>query len=472
MIYDIQTKSDFNKGATLVVRLPEEDIDKKAFFTIGSNTPDFLLPFSHKNVDGQVELTYLLGKNSKFLYLAGSFSAKVYAELLHNTLNPLIECEDWFLNPYSFVFNSDYIYYDNQNKIVKYLYIPSVKQISDLTALVETINTLVEHIRVTDVDLENKVLRALRKEFNPTVFLELLKPYHKAADNSHIQAGAAHQPSPASAQQNENVADKIPHIKQNVPVASTPVPVSPAPASPTPASTSPVPAPASSPRRNDDIFIDFGADPKDKGKNIPVMKEPKPAAKEKRGGLFGSKKKESATGGLFGGKGNSKPASVMMGAAAEAQVNYAPQQQQPQQHINHNQPVNIPFTDEDDGFTVIMGITPEHTGFKLISRHVNLPEKINVNMKPGMPFTIGRHSTSVGTKQSDFEFPAGTKEISRRHAAIERNQSGYCIVDIGSSAGTFVNTTKLIPNAPHALTTGDKVSFGRAGADYVWETME
>jgi pSer/pThr/pTyr-binding forkhead associated (FHA) protein len=101
-----------------------------------------------------------------------------------------------------------------------------------------------------------------------------------------------------------------------------------------------------------------------------------------------------------------------------------------------------------------------------------MPERIVINIKPGSVFTIGRHSASVGTKQSDFEFPVRTKEVSRRHAVIERSQSGYQIVDIGSSAGTYVNADKIIPNVSQPLSAGDKVSFGRAGADYTWECFE
>ena len=112
----------------------------------------------------------------------------------------------------------------------------------------------------------------------------------------------------------------------------------------------------------------------------------------------------------------------------------------------------------------------DFTGFRLISR-LNLPDKIEVRIEPGNVFSIGRHSASVGTKQSDFEFGPKTKEVSRRHVVIERTHSGYQLVDIGSTAGTYVNGNSIIPNAPQPLNRGDRVSFGRAGADYEWENM-
>jgi hypothetical protein len=207
---------------------------------------------------------------------------------------------------------------------------------------------MVEHIRVTDADLEIKVLRALRKEFNPTAFLDFLKPYHKTTVKSQVQLAVTHQPPPPVVPPSDNAAGEKANPPKSAPTTS--------------AYTSVVP-----PRRHDDIFIDFGADSKDKNKQKPTKKEakqkPEPAAKEKKGGFFGVKKKEQASkGGFFGGKGKQQPASVVMGAAAEAQVD-----QTPQQHIDYNQPpINIPYIDDDDGGTVIMEATPAHTGFRII----------------------------------------------------------------------------------------------------------
>ena len=76
---------------------------------------------------------------------------------------------------------------------------------------------------------------------------------------------------------------------------------------------------------------------------------------------------------------------------------------------------------------------------------------------------------SIGQKQCDFEFERSTKAVSRRHAAIERGVDGYGIVDLASSAGTFINGQKIPPNTPVKLDKGCRVSFGSSGADYVWD---
>lgn len=96
------------------------------------------------------------------------------------------------------------------------------------------------------------------------------------------------------------------------------------------------------------------------------------------------------------------------------------------------------------------------------------PPRIPVVLR-GQDFTIGRVDVALGYAQSDFEFPAETKAVSRRHAALSRDQEGYIIQDLGSKAGTFVNGMKLQPQTLYRLENGYTISFGTAGADYVWE---
>ena len=84
-------------------------------------------------------------------------------------------------------------------------------------------------------------------------------------------------------------------------------------------------------------------------------------------------------------------------------------------------------------------------------------------------FTVGRFDVSVGVQQSSFEFTKETKNISRRHAVFERTEDGYTVMDLESKAGTWVNGIKLPPNTPQQLNQGDQVSFGNAGANYIYE---
>lgn len=96
------------------------------------------------------------------------------------------------------------------------------------------------------------------------------------------------------------------------------------------------------------------------------------------------------------------------------------------------------------------------------------PAQIPVDLQGG-EFTIGRVDINLGPGRSSFEFPADTDEVSRHHAAITQDGEGYIIRDNSSLAGTYVNGMKLEPQVLYRLENGASVSFGRAGADYVWE---
>jgi pSer/pThr/pTyr-binding forkhead associated (FHA) protein len=52
--------------------------------------------------------------------------------------------------------------------------------------------------------------------------------------------------------------------------------------------------------------------------------------------------------------------------------------------------------------------------------------------------------------------------VSRLHAKIEWTGQGYCLYDMGSANGTFVNGRRL--PGPHLLTPGDWIGLGRANA--------
>ena len=81
------------------------------------------------------------------------------------------------MNPCSFVMNTDYLYYDKKNKKVKYIYIPSKEVCSGNTLFTDMAVDVSKMMTVTDAVLENKVLRAIIKDFNPAMFLCMLKDH-------------------------------------------------------------------------------------------------------------------------------------------------------------------------------------------------------------------------------------------------------------------------------------------------------
>jgi pSer/pThr/pTyr-binding forkhead associated (FHA) protein len=66
--------------------------------------------------------------------------------------------------------------------------------------------------------------------------------------------------------------------------------------------------------------------------------------------------------------------------------------------------------------------------------------------------TIGRHADGPGRL-------AGDEEISRSHARLSVDASGFCAIeDLGSTNGTYVNGLRI--SAPQTLSEGDTIEVG------------
>ena len=435
-MYDIQSRNDFQSGATLVVKIPEVDLDQKAFYTILAENPDFVLPFRYKSIDDQIEFTYLIGKHTKLAYFSGNRSPSEYADLWFSILQPLIECGDWFMTPYSFVLQPEYLYGDKTSLLTSFVYIPSVKACSDYDVLKNMITNIAKHNHVTDVALENKVVWAIQ-DFSPNEFLQIIKPY-RSSDNKPNMTQAAPEP----VQRLQPLLDPLPSSLEKPEKSDLPN------------------IPANTLKNYNDIVINLPPNGK-----IPKLKEEKP-----KSSIFGLKKEKKEKkpkpetknkGGLFGKKKDTKKEIIQGAAAIPNQLQFKPEQIYPLS-INR-QPANL-----DNDVTQIEIAGSDAPGFRYVGVGDH-PKFIDVVVQEGGVFTIGRFDVSVGIKQSDFEFDKQTKAISRHHAAIERNADGYRIIDLSSTAGTFLNDQKLPPNALFKLESGCHVSFGNSGANYIWE---
>ena len=464
MIYDIESKNDLS-GLMLVVRFPEEEVDRKALYTIQADRPDFLVPFRYRSVDEMAECTYELGSRSKLQYRFGVHTPREYVYFWSQILQPLLECGDWFLKPFSFVLDSQYLYADRDGA-VSYLYIPSQRDCVTFETLREMAVELSRKNSVSDPAMENKVLRAIMQDFQPKAFLQMLRQMQPGEVVAEEAAGVHRNPAPPVCQ---------PPVPQSVPAPApaeqgfqAPPSFQTPPAQP-PRQTPPPPVPQTG--GIDDIVIQLNSGGDDrKGKK--EKKEKKP--------LFGGKKEkpEKKSGGLFGKK-EPQQKEIFLGAAAESFSGTPPleisHQMSPQvapqmqySGVPQAAPVWAPGT-EDCEITQLMDQEDGKVCLRLVGE-AGLPREIAVDIQPGQAFTIGRFDVSVGHRQSDFEFDKKTKAVSRRHAAVERCGDGsYVVVDLTSSAGTFVDGQKLTPNVPHPLHRGSRVSFGTGGADYIWE---
>lgn len=420
MTVQIENKSDLS-GAMLVIRFPEKDLDAKALYTIQADQPVFLVPFRYRCVDGEAECTYQLGTRNKLLYRCSSKAPGELTRFWELVLQPLLDCSDWFLKPFSFLMDPQYLFLNKEGTAVSYLYVPSKIDCSDYEMLRSMTVELAQKNPSTDTQLEIKILRTIMQDFQPKAFLEMLRETQPAVI---VQASVPQQPrvqSPVVAEPARPAAEDI--QKENLSSQSESI----------------------SGPKDGEIRIDLSGNKKEKKRLFGHKEEKKKREKPKKeGGLFGRKKEI--------------PKEIVLGAAAE----------QPAPHKMPQIPQIIDHAEDIDLTTIPENSEAASVHFRLVG-DPSLPRDIPVSLEPGGIFTIGRFDVSVGRRQSDFEFEPRTKAVSRHHAAVERTVEGYFLIDLGSSAGTYVNGEHLVPNVRHHLDRGCRVAFGTAGADYIWE---
>jgi pSer/pThr/pTyr-binding forkhead associated (FHA) protein len=78
-------------------------------------------------------------------------------------------------------------------------------------------------------------------------------------------------------------------------------------------------------------------------------------------------------------------------------------------------------------------------------------------------FTLGRLSDNQPI-EPDIDlsaYKAVEYGVSRLHAVIRHNEGKVVLVDLGSSNGTYINGTRILPNVEHPLRHGDILSLGK-----------
>lgn len=78
-------------------------------------------------------------------------------------------------------------------------------------------------------------------------------------------------------------------------------------------------------------------------------------------------------------------------------------------------------------------------------------------------FVVGR---SVGDEDSEIildlsQYDGFKMGISRRHAVIRQTRTGYEIIDLSSTNGTWLNDEWLIPDRPYPMASGSQLRMGR-----------
>ncbi len=78
-------------------------------------------------------------------------------------------------------------------------------------------------------------------------------------------------------------------------------------------------------------------------------------------------------------------------------------------------------------------------------------------------FTMGRISENqpIMPDVDLSPFKAFDNGVSRLHAVIRNNSGNIIIMDLGSSNGTYINGTRIVPNIEQPLRHGDIVALGK-----------
>ena len=477
MKYSISQKNDINHGVMLTVQLPAEEVDWNALHTLEVDLPGFVVPFHYHMVDDMVEMTFQPGSRRMLRYFGGEKRTDDYAQMFIKLLNPLQICMDWFMNPMCLVLDFNWVYMDGSDDTISYLYLPVKEAFMSLDDLVQMVRLVNNNVTISDAALENKVLHSITDDcFTISEFLKI------------FQSAAERKPEVVQVKVTPKVPEKLPEKEIKIPEKIE------KPVEPKKSKKEPKAAVAEKKTKERQPEVQQFADIPDDDDDLFISDQwnnEKDKQTEKSDGLF---KK------LFGSneeKQREKEEKKQKQREKELEKQLEKQREKEDRRRkkeekkngakvnNHNvisgavELVNSEQEEKRDPFaelfskngsqTVVMDKTYAASGTRLeyIGRGDHEPV-IAIRMGKSNMFKIGRFDTVLNEKQSDFEFPANTKEVSRRHAVIELIDGAYYLVDIGSMAGTYVNGHRLGLNEKFLLQSGDMVSFGKAGADYAF----
>jgi hypothetical protein len=123
--------------------------------------------------------------------------------------------------------------------------------------------------------------------------------------------------------------------------------------------------------------------------------------------------------------------------------------------------------DYEDFLSAPAPTTERFMDFELPSKGIvliNLENGQPVTMQNEKAFILGRHSAEITTQEPLIDLTkldALELGVSRVHAMIRKTKSGYQIIDLDSSNGTWLENQRLVPQRPYQLDSGDRIRIGR-----------
>ncbi|HSG43694.1 MAG TPA: FHA domain-containing protein [Anaerolineales bacterium] len=129
--------------------------------------------------------------------------------------------------------------------------------------------------------------------------------------------------------------------------------------------------------------------------------------------------------------------------------------------------IKINYSEKPEDLSIDEAVIPKE-GIAVYFAETTKPFVIQTDKE----FIIGRkviETTESMLDLSDFDgFKMG---LSRRHAMIRQAESGYEIIDLSSTNGTWLNDERLVPYTPYPLASGSRLRLSRIRLFVFYRTM-
>ena len=119
--------------------------------------------------------------------------------------------------------------------------------------------------------------------------------------------------------------------------------------------------------------------------------------------------------------------------------------------------IKINYSEKNEEFSLDEAIIPKE-GIAVYFAETTKPFVIQTDRE----FIIGRKVIETSEPMLDLsDFDGFKMGLSRRHAMIRQATSGYEIIDLSSTNGTWLNDERLVPYTPYPLASGSRVRLSR-----------
>jgi SARP family transcriptional regulator, regulator of embCAB operon len=92
--------------------------------------------------------------------------------------------------------------------------------------------------------------------------------------------------------------------------------------------------------------------------------------------------------------------------------------------------------------------------------------RLHITTPSGPARTVELANITVVGRDSQNDIVLDEALISRCHAMLLAKPQGIVLIDLGSTNGTLVNGTFVLPDVPVSLEDGDTIALGRVIARY------